>query len=428
MKLNRADWTAIILTVILSVVYWSGIPAIPFHPDESTQIFMSGDTELFIENPLSLSWSIQKTNDPRQNYRLLDAPLTRDLIAFGRAIVQVEPTAVDWNWSGTWSQNEQAGALPSTAQLLTARFSVAWLFPFTLILMYLIGKKAAGPRFGLLALVALAGNALVLLHTRRAMAESDLLFTTLLALWGLIFLQKRAWLAAIPVALALAAKQTSLALVLTGLVWITIQFRREKRILLQNLSLFLAILLAITFLINPFLWSRPVDAALASFVARQDLTTRQVNEFQQSIPSLVLNTVPERALGMIANLYFTPLQFNEVGNYLAQTQSTEAAYLANPLNTLLRSFPAGMILFFLSIAGFIFACIKIVKNGLTAEPGLSILILTTVLISLTIILTIPLSFQRYIIPLVPLTTFWIVYPLDGLLGLVWKRVSTKSRS
>ena len=420
MKLNRTDWAALILTAFISLIYWRGIPLVPFHPDESTQIFMSGDVELFVQNPADLAWTDQKSADPRQLYRLLDAPMTRDLIGIGRAIVDLPPLAVDWNWSLTWGQNDQAGSLPLPALLQTARFSVAWLFPFSLILTYLIGKKIAGPRLGLLALAALAGNALVLLHTRRAMAESALLFMTLLALWSLIYFQKRSWLAAVPAALAVASKQTAVAFVLAGLICLFIQHFKNKKLLIRNLGLYLVIIVVVTVVLNPFLWSQPANAALASLAARQDLTQRQVNEFHQSIPGLVLDTIPERALGLIANLFFTPLQFNEVGNYLSQTQAAETAYLADPLHTLLRSLPGGMILLFLFIVGFILECIKIVKQGIAAQRGLSILILTTVMVALTIILTIPLSFQRYIIPLVPLTTFIIVFPLDQLLSFAWR--------
>ena len=318
--------------------------------------------------------------------------------------------------------------MPSSVLLQTARFSVAWLFPLSLIFTYLIGKKIAGPRLGLLALAALAANSLVLLHTRRAMAESTLLFTTLLAVWSLISIQKRMWLAAIPAALAIAAKQTSVALVLAGVIWISIQLINNKNLLFQNLGKYLALILFITFFVNPFLWLQPASAAAASFSARQDLTTRQVSEFKLAAPGLVLETIPERALGLIANLYFTPLQFNEVGNYLAQTESAEAGYLADPLNTLLRSLPGGLIFLFLSMIGFILACLRIVKYGIKVQRELSILILCTLLIALMILLTIPLSFQRYIIPLVPLTIFLIVYPLDQLLGFASKLLSEKLRS
>ncbi len=416
MKVNRSDLAALFLTTLISLIYWNGTISVPFHPDESTQIFMSGDTELFIQNPFNLAWSASKNGDPRQVYRLLDAPLTRDLIGAGRILSNLPPLAVDWNWSNTWSQNQLAGALPSPSLLLAARLSVDWMFPFTLILMYLIGKKVAGPRLGLLALIALAANSLVLLHTRRAMAESGLLFTTLLALWGLISFKKKAWLAAFPAALAVAAKQTSVAFIVAGLVCISIQSIKTRKLLFRNLGFYLAIILVLTFTLNPFLWLQPVDAAVASLNARQDLIMRQINEFHQSIPGLVYDTIPERALGMIANLYFTPLQFNEVGNYLAQTQDAETEYLANPMHTLLRSLPGGMILLFLSLIGLALAVINIKRKRISNQHELIILVFTTIIVALTILLTIPLSFQRYMIPLVPFTTLLVVYPIDWFIG------------
>jgi len=419
MKVNFTDWAALILTAIISAAYWYGIPAVPFHPDETTQIFMSGDIEIFMNNPANLVWREDKNEDPRQIYRMLDAPLTRDFIGIGRAVFDLPSTPVDWNWAVTWDRNNLAGALPSADLLKTGRFSVAWLFPFSLILTYLIGKKIAGPRMGLLALIFLSSNALVLLHTRRAMAESVLLFTTLLALWSMLTIQKKTWLAAIPVGFALAAKQSAVALILTGLIILVVQYWKKKTKLLENVGIYLALILAITIIFNPFLWSQPVNAALASFNARQDLILRQVNEFRQADTGQVLDTIPERSLGILANLYFTPLKFNEVGNYSFQTLPAETAYLSNPLFSLLRNFTGGIILLFLTIIGFVLGCLKIRKFGLESQRELSILILTTFIFALTLILTIPLAFQRYIIPLVPLTTFLIAYPLDQLLGLIW---------
>jgi 4-amino-4-deoxy-L-arabinose transferase-like glycosyltransferase len=419
MKVNFTDWAALILTAIISAAYWYGVPTVPFHPDESTQIFMSGDIELFINNPANLVWREDKNGDARQIYRMLDAPLTRDFIGIGRAVFDLPATPVDWNWSETWDRNNLAGALPSADLLKAARVSVTWLFPFSLILTYLIGKKISGPRMGLLALIFLASNALVLLHTRRAMAESVLLFTTLLALWSMLTFQKKAWLAAVPVGFALATKQSGAALILTGVIILAVQYWKKKTKLLETVGIYLAVILAITIILNPFLWSQPVNAALASFNARQELTLRQVNEFRQADTGQVLDTIPERTLGILANLYFTPLQFNEVGNYLSQTQPAETAYLANPLHTLFRNFTGGIILLFLAISGFVLGCLKIRKYGLEGQRELSILILTTFIFTLTLILTIPLAFQRYIIPLVPLTTFLIAYLLNQLLEFIW---------
>ena len=46
----------LIFTGIITVIAIAGLPGIPFHPDESTQLFMSSDIETLRHAPLSLVW------------------------------------------------------------------------------------------------------------------------------------------------------------------------------------------------------------------------------------------------------------------------------------------------------------------------------------------------------------------------------------
>lgn len=419
LKGHLADLAALLLALILTGIYFSGIQSVPFHPDESTTIFMSGDIELFFQNPSQLYWSPEKSQDVRQVYRLLDAPLARWMIGIGRAFVNLPATPTDWDWSETWAENEASGALPGTDLLIAARSSLAWLFPFSLVFIYLCGKKLGGALPGLTALLLLAGNALVLLHTRRAMAEPVLLFTVVLALWSMLSIRKRVWLLAVPAALVFCAKQTGVALVLGGLViLIAGGWKLSRGIYIRNIAIYLGLAGLITVLLNPFLWSDPFNAMRAAFEARQDLFQRQVAEFGQAIPGEVLQSVPERALGLVANLFYTPLQFAETGNYLSQLQPEEANYLANPAQSLMRSPLGGSIFLFMALAGFCVGLAAVWKRNAFLRRNLAILILVTVFFALVIILAFPFSFQRYSIPLIPLAILWIAYFINRLALLI----------
>ena len=46
--------------------FWS-VKLVPFHPDESTYLFMSSDFEALLQDPLSLVWEADKAGDPRQH-------------------------------------------------------------------------------------------------------------------------------------------------------------------------------------------------------------------------------------------------------------------------------------------------------------------------------------------------------------------------
>ncbi len=418
MKKKILDWVAIVLTVLFSIIYWSGISGVPFHPDESTYIFMSSDVELFFQQPSSLAWTPGSNSDPRQQYRLLDAPLTRDLIGIGRLVTGLPALKADWNWSLSWDQNSAAGALPSDNMLQAARFSVVWLFPLSLMFTYLAAKKLIDRQVGLIALVLLAANALVLLHTRRAMAESVLLFTVIFAFWGMVSLQNHPWLTAIPIALAFAAKHSTAGLILVGMIVVIWRGLPGRKILaVKHLALYLLLFLGITFLLNPFMWADPIGAVQAAISARQDLLQRQVAEYTRLIPGQVMNSFPERALGMISNLYFTPLQFAETGNYLAQTQDSVTTYLSYPLQDLMRSFVGGGILFFLTLAGAAVAIVIFRKQNRNFQISMGTLLLSTLATFIGLIFTVPLAFQRYVMPQVPFAMFWTAY---AIYQLIWK--------
>ncbi len=418
MKEHITDWAAFALAIIFSLVYWAGIPSVPFHPDESTQIFMSSDVALFFQQPGGLAWRPGASSDPRQQLRLLDAPLTRDLIGLGRIITVSPGLPADWSWSLSWDANAAAGALPSDALLRTARYSVAWLFPFSLVFMYLSARKVANRGVGIIALLLLAGNALALLHTRRAMAESALLFTVILSFWCLVSFQKRPWLTALPIALAFAAKQTAVGLFFVGLIVIMLrEWPASKKQMAKNLVLYLVLFLAITFMLNPFLWADPLGAVNAAITARQDLLQRQVADYSRLMPQMVLATLPERMLGIGSHLYFLPLQFAESANYLVETQASISAYLSVPFQNLVRGFIGGGIIIFLSLAGFVQAVVNYRKQSPAFKINMGLLILSTLAISISLVASLPLAFQRYVIPAVPFSVLWAAY---GVEQVIWR--------
>ena len=80
----KKDWVIHILCLFLTLFYLWGMNLVPFHPDESTQIFMSQDPFDFIKDPLSLSYSPDTELTSKMTYRAIDMPLTRYLIGFAR--------------------------------------------------------------------------------------------------------------------------------------------------------------------------------------------------------------------------------------------------------------------------------------------------------------------------------------------------------
>ncbi len=167
-------------------------------------------------NPGELSYHPATQLDDRMRYRLIDSPLTRTMIGWGMTLQNQQPNPVDWNWSDTWENNVSAGALPTAEALLAARWSVAWLFPLSCLFLFLLANKIGGRPMAVITVILFSTNALILMHTRRAMAESALICAMCALTWLLVDFRKTPWLAALAAGLAVNAKQTAIPLVGIG--------------------------------------------------------------------------------------------------------------------------------------------------------------------------------------------------------------------
>lgn len=424
-KSSKIDVFFYITVLLISVIYFSGLDDVPFHPDESTHIFMSADLSTLLSNPASVFWSPKDNYDLESTYRILDAPLNRYLIEIGRSIVGKPALSNDWDWSQSWEFNQKTGALPDNDLLLAARISTAILFPISLILSYKIGKMIGTGLTGWLTYLLFASNALVLLHTRRAMSEGILLFSILLFLYVLISHPSRSWLIGITAALAFCAKHTTAILFIPGMlsslrINITSSGISNKNspIIIYIASYFLMILA-----LNPFLWRNPLSAVEAAVIARQQLGIRQTEAIEQIRPDLVLDTLTKKAAGLTAQLYLTPPDIADIGNYLNDTRSMEIAYSNNPLHNLFRGMIGGGIFLILTLAGFIIG----LRTPINESNQAIFLVWIAGLFQLIfLILIIKLPFQRYYLPMTPFTSLWIAFGITGFTKEIVKRIKLTS--
>lgn len=407
--------------VLVSIAYFLGLPGVPFHPDEQTHLFMSGDIESFFSNPSSLSWDPTLASDLRQKYRLRDAPLTRWLIGIGRQIARKPAPQVDWDWSKDWETNQANGTLPPQELLSVGRLSVAFLFPLSLWLMFQVAKSIGNDLSGWAAMVLLASNGLVLLHTRRAMAESALLFTCLLTLW---FIQRPprspGWIG-FAAALAFNAKQSAAPLVLLSAiaVWFaggesgwrfTIRFRNV---------LFLCLTFGlVTFTLNPFLWSNPILAGRAAWFERNQLVSQQVEMVRSVSPEMVWETPFHRLQGFFVHLFFSRPAIADVANYVQNTQSAEEMYFANPFHSLMRNPRGGAILAFLTFFGFALAVVRTGELPTYQRRSIWLLWVAALLQLAGLTAFVPLPFQRYVIPLIPFQCLWAAKGIEGVVDFL----------
>jgi hypothetical protein len=409
------------LVIILSIVYFAGVKLVPFHPDESTYIFMSTDFDQFLTRPSDLFWSIDKVNDIRQKYRELDAPIARYLIGLGRMLTGQNALKADWNWSKSWEDNRLAGALPDEGLLLIARLSVSSLFPLSLILLIQITRSIANRRAAWFCVILFSSNALILLHTRRAMAESAEIFTILLFLWAVVKTNQRVWLIGLPAGLAFCSKQSLGILILVGyvwIVWIGIRNKNKSQKILRHIAIYTLIFVGVIFIFNPFLWNDPLSAITAAISARQNLLHRQVTEIGSFNPDQILNNYPLRILSLIAQVFINQPAIAEVGNYLLETNASQIIYFSNPLNQLFRGVISGGIFLTLSIIGFLLNFFEVLNRRIVLNIYSVCLLLSAFLQAIVLIILLPIPWQRYYIALVPFSCIWISYLVDQIITFI----------
>lgn len=424
LKTNRPSWTFWLLAGAISLFAIWGSARVPFHPDESTYLFMSADFDALLSDPASMAWEAEKVVDLRQHYRMIDAPVTRYLLGLGRSLSGLPALPEDWSWQISWEDNQRAGALPEARLLRTGRLAVSLLLPFSLLFIYLIGRRMGGEASGLLAVAMLGSNALILLHTRRAMAEAALTFGVIFALWTFLDGWRKPWLAGLGMALAFNAKQSSLALLPVGLLavawglWATSGYTQASAVkkALTNAFIYGAVFGLVTLALNPFLWRDPVGAAQASLAERNTLLQQQLADTLRLAPEKAMLTPGMRAVSLLANLYLLPPAFAEVNQYQTHTAAAEAAYLATPGQNLLRGMVGGGVMLTLTLLGLILGVISLRGAAPERRRTLILILLATIFQTAALLALIPLTWQRYVLPLAPLACLWAAFSLGYLAG------------
>ncbi len=413
------------LAVGFALVLLRDLARVPYHPDESSQLYMSRDFDTLVlqRNPAALAWLPGEPVSPDARLRLLDAPLTRYLLGAGwwLAGYTSEDLNADWTWGAAWEEN--AAAIPRLDLLLAARRPLAVLGALAAVAAFAFGKRLGGLGVGVVAAFLLALDPLTLLHSRRAMAESALTVFSVLAVLGILYLtafvdslSSFSWKVAagavgvgVLAGLALSSKQTELVMIPVALLavgWALGQRPwpvRTRLAALGTASAGIALAGGLTFLaLNPVLYAHPLEAAREMMSLRAELATEQVRVNGESRPEEVLSSVPARLGAAVAQLYWQPPAVWDAPVYLDHLQPAAAAYFADPLMTLLRQPPLSLALLGLTAWGLGASARRIYRDrgGPATRPEQVLWLWAGVTLAL-LALVIPLNWQRYFLPLLP---------------------------
>lgn len=208
-----------LLLLGLAVYILLGAPLVPFHGDESTQMFMTVDYDLFF---IQRDYDTVRFRDdaPRpdlQYLRLINGSIHKYTAGLGWHLAGYTAADINdqWDWVADWDYNVRAGHMPPPGMLLAARYPPALLTAVSVGIIFALGWWMGGRPVAYLASLYYALNPAVLLNGRRAMMEgSALLGGLLVVLAGVWFLQKPSWWRAVLLGaaggLAMSAKHTNL--------------------------------------------------------------------------------------------------------------------------------------------------------------------------------------------------------------------------
>ena len=109
---------------------------------------------------------------------------------------------------------------------------------------------------------------------------------------------------------------------------------------------------------------------------------------------------------MIAQLYILPPSVEDVGNYQLDIAPAKAAYFQQPGSDMFRGLGWGSVFLFLTLLGISFSVLRIIKHGWQSEKWYAFLLIAFFLQILVLVVTIPIPYQRYWIPLIPFINIW----------------------
>ncbi len=452
----RSRYFPILWLTLLFVYILAGTSSVPFHGDESTQIYMSRDYAYqFLQGNLDrLRYHDPPLSATEQQLRLLNGTLNKTLIGLAWHLggFSVDQVNEQWDWGGDWNYNQSNNHAPSEALLQISRIPSAVLLAAGVIVIFVLGRLLGGRPVAYLASLYYALNPALLIEGRRAMMEGSLTFFSLLTvLAGIWLIQKQrgstALLLGIAAGLALASKHTAVFTLMAVGGTCALDPRAEWVIKGRNVEahgraplriyalLLVAgvIALAIFYAMNPAWWGDPLTRAGQVLSLRSDLLTGQTAAFGGYA------SLSDALGGFFRQVFVNSPQYYEIPAW--------AGYIAEPISRYESSFwkgisiggsvLGGVVLLLLTALGGVaamgrkLALTQVYSDISTAQQRsesravrVLIFVWALVMLATTALLT-PIEWQRYYLPAAPAVGLLAALGLVGLIQMVGNRLGTE---
>ncbi len=417
-----------LLLMLLVCYVLVGVKDVPFHGDESTIIWMSADygTVVLKGDLADVRYAPPPRRTTEQHLRILNGTLTRWVMGSTRSIAGFDRNDLNdqWVWGPDMAWNRANGHMPSDRLLLMTRLSSAALLIISIAFVMAMTRSVANQLFAhrlisaaasWLSAILYALNPVVLMNGRRAMFEGAMLFGVALVGWVTLRLVNRQSsfkgyvLIGVAAGIALSAKHSTaftIALLFIGLVVDELgSSRNQPKHWYQFSSKFIVLTLTALFVflaLTPLWWSNHLlEMPRITLDERQKILDEQVALFGG------YDGWGERLEGLWRRSFGVEPQYYEAdywGDYagvadeISDYESSHLAGITSPIMPMIR---VSLIVAGLFAMGFGW------RHGQKNIVG--VLALWAIGICLISLVTTPLDWQRYYLPIQP--------PLSIVMGL-----------
>ena len=344
-----AKWTDALWLVVLAVYIIAGAPLVPFHGDESTQIFMGRDYYyLFVEGNLAKVFYDRNlsTRQDEQQLRIINGTISKTIHGWLAANMGLRPNQLNghWDWSLDYAANRDSKRIPDLQLLQRARLASAVQLSLAALVFFVFVRMTFGRPSAYLASAVFTLHPAILINGRRAMMEGSLLLGMVLVLLAAAWLiRERKWwcfvLLGCASGAAIAAKHSNAFVVaVVFLACASVIFveaaqspagaLRSHVRSLAKLLLSGILALAVFYLMNPAWWQAPIEVAGEVLALRVDLLEEQTDKYGGYA------AFDERVQGFGRFVFGTEKQYYEVSEWAnieelgAQIEAYEASGLA----------------------------------------------------------------------------------------------------
>lgn len=429
-------WKDMIWLVLLGVYIVAGTAIVPFHGDESTQVYMGRDYYYhFVEGDLPKvlyddTWSISATE---QHLRLLNGTISKYVygwIAYTQGLT-VDEINEQWDWGADFTYNLNTGHIPLDTLLESTRFASTIQLVLATVCLFYFAKTITNRPTAYLTTLYFALNPNILINGRRAMMEgSHLLGMMLILIVGIWVIRERKWwqfvLLGIVGGFAVATKHPNV--IILGFVfiacfsWMIFQGIRSKvnqrqSFLQMTLGLFVAGVLTIfTFYsLNPAWWGTPIESATQAILLRNELLEIQSNTFNS------YGSIVERLNGFYDIVFVGQPQYFEVEAWADNETITQQiqTYESSWSGVAIGGTPLGGIV---SIGLSIMGGVAFIKNSSISQTYRWFILIWGLGICIITFLLTPLPWARYYLPIYPFVGLMGAYGVFTLAQTFWTQV------